>query len=79
MITASSHWSYGNYVVIDHGGGYSTLYAHASSLAVSRGQHVNQGVVIAYIGSTGRSTGPHLHFEVRVNGNTQNPSNWVSY
>ena len=79
VITASSHWSYGNYVVIDHGGGYSTLYAHASSLAVSRGQHVNQGDVIAYIGPTGQSTGPHLHFEVRVNGNTQNPSNWVSY
>ncbi len=79
VITASSHWSYGNYVVIDHGGGYSTLYAHASSLAVSKGQYVNQGDVIAYIGSTGQSTGPHLHFEVRVNGNTQNPSNWVSY
>lgn len=79
VITASSHWSYGNYVVIDHGGGYSTLYAHASSLAVSVGQHVNQGDVIARIGSTGQSTGPHLHFEVRVNGNTQNPSNWVSY
>ena len=79
VITASSHWSYGNYVVIDHGGGYSTLYAHASSLAVSKGQYVNQGDVIAYIGSTGQSTGPHLHFEIRVNGNTQNPSNWVSY
>ncbi len=79
VITASYHWSYGNYVVIDHGGGYSTLYAHASSLLVSAGQQVSQGDVIARIGSTGQSTGPHLHFEVRINGNTQNPLNWVSY
>lgn len=79
VITASSHWSYGNYVVIDHGGGYSTLYAHCSSLNVSVGQTVSQGQVIAKIGSTGQSTGPHLHFEVRINGSHQNPSNYVSY
>ncbi|MGI5894347.1 MAG: murein hydrolase activator EnvC family protein [Candidatus Merdivicinus sp.] len=79
VITAGWHWSYGNYVVIDHGGGYSTLYAHCSSLNVSVGQNVVQGQVIAKIGSTGQSTGPHLHFEVRINGTRQNPSNYVSY
>ena len=73
-----SNSGYGNYVMIDHGGGYSSLYAHCSALAVSVGQKVSQGQVIAYIGSSGYSTGPHVHFEIRYNGEKQNPSNYVS-
>ena len=64
---------YGNVVIIDHGGGFSTLYAHQSRMAVQQGQHVNQGDVIGYVGSTGHSTGPHLHFETRFGGAPRNP------
>jgi len=64
---------YGNTVIIDHGNGYQTLYAHLSSVAVRCGQSVSQGAVIAYAGSTGNSTGTHLHFEVRYMGGFINP------
>ncbi len=69
---------YGYYVTIDHGSGYSTLYGHCSSLAVSSGQQVSQGDVIGYVGSTGYSTGPHLHFEIRVDGVQTDPLGYVS-
>lgn len=69
--------SYGNLVRIDHGGGLETYYAHCSKLIVTEGQQVETGQVIAEVGSTGNSTGPHLHFEVRVNGQAQNPLSWL--
>lgn len=68
---------YGNYVVLSHGNGVQTLYAHCSSLNVKSGQKVSQGEVIAKVGSTGNSTGNHLHLEVRKNGVTYNPQNYV--
>ena len=67
------NWSYGNFVVIDHGDGTTTLYAHMSSRAVSEGQLVSQGQTIGYVGNTGNSQGNHLHFEVRVNGQRVDP------
>lgn len=77
VIFAGQQSGYGNVVVIDHGGGFTTLYAHQSRLATSDGQSVSQGQVIGYVGSTGRSTGPHLHFETRVNGGAQNPRRYL--
>lgn len=80
-VVISAVWSnsgYGNYLVIDHGDGFSTVYAHCNSLSVSKGQRVEKGQHIANVGSTGNSTGPHLHFEVRYNGAKQNPLNYVS-
>ena len=77
MVTSAYHYSYGNYVVIDHGNGLSTLYGHNQELAVSEGQAVSQGQVIAYAGSTGNSTGPHVHFEVRANGDPVDPSAYL--
>ncbi len=73
VITSGYSSSYGNYVVVSHGSNDSTLYAHMSSRAVSVGDSVSQGQVLGYVGSTGRSTGNHLHFEVRVNGSRCDP------
>ena len=69
--------TYGNMVQLDHGNGYETIYGHASKLLVSVGDTVKKGDVIALVGSTGRSTGPHLHFEVRVNGVKKNPIDFL--
>ena len=74
---AAYHYSYGNLLIINHANGVQTYYAHCSKLYVSVGQSVSQGQTIAAIGSTGNSTGPHLHLEVRVNGQAQNPQNYV--
>ena len=77
VIFAGTQGGYGRTVVISHGGGFSTLYAHQSSIAASDGQSVERGQVIGYVGNTGNSTGPHLHFETRVNGSAQNPRRYL--
>ncbi len=72
-----SNVGYGNYLMVDHGGGYLTLYGHCNSLAVSQGAAVTKGSTIAYVGSTGNSTGPHLHFEIRINGAHVDPLPYI--
>jgi murein DD-endopeptidase MepM/ murein hydrolase activator NlpD len=73
VVSAGWHGGYGNAVIIDHGGGVATLYGHQSRLAVSSGARVSRGQVVGYVGSTGMSTGPHLHFELRINGVPSDP------
>ena len=77
VIYAGWMGGYGNLVVIDHGGGLATAYAHLSSIAVSLGQAVSQGDLVGAVGSTGHSFGPHLHFEVRVNGAAVDPLGYL--
>lgn len=78
VILADVNGGYGNCVMIDHGNGYVTLYGHMSSYAVSEGQSVSQGDTVGYVGSTGVSTGPHLHFEVRSGGSRIDPEQFFS-
>ena len=77
VTTAAYSDAYGYYVSLSHGGGYGSMYAHMTNYTVAPGQSVSQGEIIGYVGSTGWSTGPHLHFEVYVNGNTVNPMEYV--
>ena len=77
-VTVATYGStYGYYVTINHGDGYSSLYAHMTHYIVSKGQTVSKGQVIGYMGSTGRSTGPHLHFSIFYNGSSVNPMNYI--
>jgi murein DD-endopeptidase MepM/ murein hydrolase activator NlpD len=77
VIHAGPMGGYGNCVIVDHGGGFTTVYAHQSRVGARNGQAVEQRQVIGYVGSTGHSTGPHLHFETRVNGSAQNPRRYL--
>ncbi len=77
VLTAGYNGSYGYYITINHGGGYVTLYAHNSRLLVKKGDTVKRGQAIAKCGSTGNSTGPHIHFEIQVNGKVVNPLGYL--
>ena len=79
VLISEYHYSYGNYVLVDHGGGLQTLYAHMSERAVSAGDWVESGQLLGYVGMTGSAYGYHLHFEVRENGEVQNPRNYLDF
>ena len=78
-IVVKAEWAngYGNVIFVSHGYGYSTRYGHLSSFATRPGQRIKRGDILGYVGSTGRSTGPHLHYEVRVNNNAVNPLEYI--
>jgi murein DD-endopeptidase MepM/ murein hydrolase activator NlpD len=78
VISAGKMKGYGKVIVLSHSGGYHTIYAHNSKHYVKKGQHVSQGEVIGKVGSTGRSTGPHLHFEIRRNNRVRNPALYLA-
>ena len=77
VTTATYNYAYGYYVTINHYDGFSTLYGHMTNYVVSEGDYVERGQVIGYVGSTGYSTGPHLHFTVYYNGSTVNPAAYI--
>jgi murein DD-endopeptidase MepM/ murein hydrolase activator NlpD len=77
VVTADYLGTYGNIIIVDHLNGISTVYAHLSGFAVDTGEEVEQGQVVGWIGLTGLTTGPHLHFEVRVSGDFVNPLDWL--
>ncbi len=79
VLISEYHWSYGNYVLVDHGGGIQTLYAHMAERAVSAGDWVESGQILGYVGMTGSAYGYHLHFEFRVNGETRNPREFMDF
>jgi murein DD-endopeptidase MepM/ murein hydrolase activator NlpD len=78
-IVVKAEWAngYGNVIYVSHGYGFSTRYGHLSGYAIRPGQHVKRGDILGYVGSTGRSTGPHLHYEVRINNNPVNPLEYI--
>ncbi|MBR4959490.1 MAG: M23 family metallopeptidase, partial [Clostridia bacterium] len=78
VLESAYHYSYGHYVLIDHGGGKATLYAHMNERWVSAGDKVTKGQQIGLVGTTGSSSGNHLHFEVREGGSVQNPRNYIN-
>lgn len=78
VVKAEYNGAYGNMVIIDHGGGVQTLYAHGSQIIAQVGQEVKAGDIVLKVGSTGYSTGPHAHFEIRINGSPVNPLDYVS-
>jgi len=77
VLSAGWQSGYGNTIVLDHGDNLSTVYAHQTSFEVAAGDAVQTGQLIGYVGSTGNSTGPHLHFEVRVSGNARDPIGYL--
>jgi murein DD-endopeptidase MepM/ murein hydrolase activator NlpD len=79
VVLAGGGWNggYGNHVIIDHGNGFTSLYAHLNSIFVKPGENISRGQQIGTVGNTGNSTGPHLHFEIRYQGVPRNPYNWL--